>query len=41
MGRLRYIRLTKRQRVRIWTAIVLLTVVALLTAILLHLCPCW
>ena len=39
MGRLRYIRLTKRQRVRIWTAIVLLTVVALLTAILLHLRP--
>ena len=39
MGRLRYIRLTKRQRVRIWTVVVLLTVISLVTAVLLHLRP--
>ena len=39
MGRLRYIRLTRRQRVRVWTAVVLITVTGLLTAILLHLRP--
>lgn len=39
MGRLRYIRLTKRQQVRIWAAVVLLTITALLTAILVHLRP--
>ena len=39
MGRLRYIRLTRRQRVRVWAAVVLITVTGLLTAILLHLRP--
>ncbi len=39
MVRLRYVRLTRRQQVRIWTAVVLLTVTALLTAVLLHLRP--
>ena len=39
MGRLRYIRLTRRQRVRVWLAIILLALTALLTAILLHLRP--
>lgn len=39
MGRLRYIRLTKRQRVRIWTVVVLLTVISLVAAVLLHLRP--
>ena len=39
MGRLRYIRLTRRQRVRVWLAIILLALTALLAAILLHLRP--
>lgn len=39
MGRLRYIRLTRWQRVRVWAAVVLITVTGLLTAILLHLRP--
>ena len=39
MGRLRYIRLTRRQRVRVWAAVVLIAVTGLLTAILLHLRP--
>ena len=39
MGRLRYIRLTRRQRVRVWAVVVLITVTGLLTAILLHLRP--
>ena len=39
MGRLRYIRLTRRQRVRVWAVVVLVTVTGLLTAILLHLRP--
>ena len=30
MGRLRYIRLTRRQRVRVWLAIILLALTALL-----------
>ena len=33
MGRLRYIRLTRRQRVRVWLAIILLALTALLAAI--------
>ena len=39
MGRLRYIRLTRRQRGRVWLAIILLALTALLAAILLHLRP--
>ena len=39
MGRMRYIRLTKQQRVRIWTVVVLLTVISLVAAVLLHLRP--
>ena len=39
MGWLRYIRLTRRQRVRVWLAIILLALTALLAAILLHLRP--
>ena len=41
MGRLRYIRLTKRQRVRIWTVVVLLTVISLVAAVLLTCGRCW
>ena len=37
--RLRYIRLTRRQRVRIWIVIVLFSLTALLWAVLLHLRP--
>lgn len=39
MRRLRYIRLTRRQRVRIWAAVILATLVSLLTAGLVHLRP--
>ena len=39
MVRLRYIRLTRRQRVRIWIVIVLFSLTALLWAVLLHLRP--
>ena len=34
MGRLRYIRLTRRQRVRVWLAIILLALTALLALVL-------
>ena len=37
--RLRYIRLSRHQRVRIWVAIALISLTALLWAILLHLRP--
>ena len=39
MTRLRYIRLSRHQRVRIWVAIALISLTALLWAILLHLRP--
>lgn len=39
MGRLRYIRLTRRQRTRVWVVLTLLILTALLTTILLHLRP--